>query len=204
MIPWGQTTLILATIAFFMEGKMFRLRTAAGPLLMVFSAIVALSSLTAFDPGYAIANWELFYSWVLIYLLITNTITTEKRFFVFLLAFLLYSFKMSQHGFRVWATRGFGFAGWGLAGPGGWFQNSGELAIRDVRLPAACGGVRPRHEAAHGEVDALAVLLRAGDGSSPPSSAPPRVAASWAPPPWASGGWRAPSTGSAASSPCCW
>ncbi len=75
-------------------------------------------------------EWELFYSWILIYLLITNTITTEKRFFVFLLAFLLYSFKMSQHGFRVWATRGFGFAGWGLAGPGGWFQNSGELAIQ--------------------------------------------------------------------------
>ncbi len=138
VIPWGQTTLILATIAFFMEGKMFRLRTAAGPLLMVFSAIVALSSLTAFDPGYAIANWELFYSWVLIYLLITNTVTTEKRFYVFLLAFLLYSFKMSLHGFRTWATRGFGFAGWGLAGPGGWFQNSGELAIQMcVFLPLA-------------------------------------------------------------------
>ncbi len=130
VIPWAQTTLILATIAFFMEGKMFRLRTVAGPLLMGFSAIVALSSFTALDPGYAIARWELFYSWILIYLLITNTITTEKRFFVFLLAFLLYSFKMSQHGFRVWAERGFGFAGWGLAGPGGWFQNSGELAIQ--------------------------------------------------------------------------
>lgn len=130
ILPWGQATLILATLVLFLEGKLPRLRTAAGPLLMLFSAIVALSSLVALDPGASIRNWELFYSWVLIYILITNTVTTEKRFFVFMLAFLLYSFKMSQHAFRVWAMRGFSFADWGVGGPSGWFHNSGELAIQ--------------------------------------------------------------------------
>lgn len=130
VLPWGQTTLILATVVLFLEGGIPKLRTVAGPLLMAFAAVVALSSLLAIDPGASFRNWELFYSWVLIYILITNTITTEKRFFLFVLAFLLYSFKMSQHGFRVWAMRGFSFADWGIGGPAGWFHNSGELAIQ--------------------------------------------------------------------------
>src|SRR5690606_13709960 len=76
------------------------------------------------------AKWELYFSWVLIYLLITNIITTEKRFFIFSLAFLLYSFKMSQHGFRSWMMSGFAFSDWGVTGAPGWFHNSGEVGIQ--------------------------------------------------------------------------
>ncbi len=130
VLPWSQTTLILATIAMILEGRMPRLRTVAGPLLMIFALIVAASSFGALNPSASFAKWIDFYSWILIYLLITNTITTEKRFFVFTLAFLLYSFKMSQHGFRTWLGFGFGFSSWGATGAPGWFQNSGEFGIQ--------------------------------------------------------------------------
>jgi putative inorganic carbon (HCO3(-)) transporter len=36
---------------------------------------------------------------------------------------------MSFGGFRRWAAVGFQFRNWGLAGPSGWFQNSGEFGI---------------------------------------------------------------------------
>lgn len=140
ILPWGQTLLILCVVAFFLEGKTFQLRTPAGPLLILFTAIVLASSVLAYSPGTAFDNLELYLSWVLIYLLITNIITTEQRFFIFFLSFLLYSFKMSQHGARAWATRGFSFADWGVTGAPGWFHNSGEVGIQMcVFFPLAVG-----------------------------------------------------------------
>ena len=49
---------------------------------------------------------------------------------IFLLAYLLFNFKMSQHGAYTWAMRGFSFSGWGLTGAPGPFRNSGEYAIQ--------------------------------------------------------------------------
>ncbi len=130
VLPWGQTTLILATIVLLFEGKLPRLHTIAGPLLLAFSVIVLLSAITAYSPAASYAQFQLYYSWVLIYLLITNIINTEKRFFVLMLAFLLYSFKMSQHGFQGWVLSGGSFVSWGATGAPGWFQNSGEFGIQ--------------------------------------------------------------------------
>src|SRR5690606_34011729 len=109
ILPWALLTIVLTVAAFFIEGKTMRLSTGAGALLMVYTVVLVLSSVMAVRPEAAYAKWELYFSWVLIYLLITNIITTEKRFFIFSLAFLLYSFKMSQHGFRSWLMSGFSF-----------------------------------------------------------------------------------------------
>lgn len=130
ILPWGQTILILCVVAFLLEGKTFSLRTPAGALFVLFSVIVLASSAFAYSPSLSFAKLELYLSWVLIYLLITSIITTEQRFFIFFLSFLLYSFKMSQHGARTWAMRGFGFADWGVTGAPGWFHNSGEVGIQ--------------------------------------------------------------------------
>ncbi|MGH7574226.1 MAG: O-antigen ligase family protein, partial [Longimicrobiales bacterium] len=140
ILPWGQTLLILCIVAFLLEGKTFKLRTPAGPLLVLFTVIVLASSVLAYSPRLAFNNLELYLSWVLIYLLITNIVTTEQRFFIFFLSFLLYSFKMSQHGARSWAMRGFSFADWGVTGAPGWFHNSGEVGIQMcVFFPLALG-----------------------------------------------------------------
>src|SRR5690606_10412689 len=129
-LPWGQVAILGTLLALIFEGKMLRPRTIGAGLLFAFTGVVILSSVFAIRPSVSWAAWEAYYPWVLIFLLITNTVTTERRFFIFTLAFLLYSFKMSQHGFRTWASRGFAFAGWGVTGAPGWFQNSGEMGIQ--------------------------------------------------------------------------
>lgn len=127
---WAQITIIGALVALLFEGKSIRLPTMATGLYVAFVAIVLLSSFVAWNPS---ASWELIslpLSWLLIYVLIVNTVTTEKRFFIFMLSFLLYSAKMSQHGARTWAGIGFGFQDWGATGGPGWFHNSGEFGIQ--------------------------------------------------------------------------
>lgn len=131
VLPWGLSALALTLGAVLLEGRLLkRPPTVADLWLLVFTMVLIISSLTAVFPGTAYEGWELYFSWVLVYVLITSTVTTEKRFFVVMLAFLLYSFKMSQHGFRTWAARGFSFSGWGATGGPGWFHNSGEFGIQ--------------------------------------------------------------------------
>lgn len=130
VLPWGLLSIVLTVAAFALEGRMPRVRTVAGGLLIGFTVILIASSVSAVYPQSSYQAWELFFTWVLVFFLITNIVTTEQRFFVFALAFLLYSFKMSQHGFRSWAGMGFAFSDWGVTGGPGWFHNSGEFGIQ--------------------------------------------------------------------------
>jgi len=65
----------------------------------------------------------------LIYLLIANIVVTERRYFLFVLLFMLFNYKMAQHGARAWIGMGFGFERMGVTGTPGWFQNSGEFGV---------------------------------------------------------------------------
>jgi O-antigen ligase len=130
--PWAQITILLSLATFLLEGKFFRLRTPADATLCIFSLVLVLSSVQAFRPQVAYEKVPEFFSWVLIYLLIANIVVTERRFLVFMLAFLLYSLKMSQHATRSWAGAGFAFRDWGVTGAPGWFHNSGEFGIQMV------------------------------------------------------------------------
>lgn len=137
ILPWGLTALLLATCTALFEGKIKRIG-APGAALLVFTGVLIASSLGAVDPAASMAKMEVYLTWVLVYLLIINTVTTEKRYFVTMLAFLLYSYKMSQFGARTWIENGFGFSDWGATGAPGWFHNSGEFGIQMcVFLPLA-------------------------------------------------------------------
>jgi putative inorganic carbon (HCO3(-)) transporter len=127
--PYARIAIVLALVSFLLERRFFRFGTPE-LFLGIFSAIVLASSLTAFQPGTSFEKLPDFFSWVLVYLLIANVIDTEERFFIFLLSFLVYSFKMSQFGTRSWAEGGFAFRSWGTTGSPGWFQNSGEFGIQ--------------------------------------------------------------------------
>lgn len=129
-LPWGLLAIVLTVLAMFVEGKIPRFRTLASGTLIVFTIVLILSSIMAVNPSQSYKGWQLYFSWVLVYLMITNIITSEKRFFVFMLAFMLYCFKMSQHGVQTWVLNGFGFSSWGATGGPGWFHNSGEFGIQ--------------------------------------------------------------------------
>jgi O-antigen ligase len=75
-----------------------------------------------------------FYSWVIIYFLITKIINSKERFYIFLLIFVLAAGKIAFGTSKSWVFRGFSFTTWGLMGPKGYFQNSGELAILMLML----------------------------------------------------------------------
>jgi putative inorganic carbon (HCO3(-)) transporter len=127
--PYARMAIVLALVAFLLEQRRLRFGTPE-LLLAIFSLVVVASCFTAFHPGTSYEKLPNYLSWVLIYLLIANVVDTEERFLVFMLTFLLYSFKMSQFGTRSWAQDGFIFRDWGTTGAPGFFQNSGEFGIQ--------------------------------------------------------------------------
>jgi O-antigen ligase len=130
VIPFAWTSIWLAVGFFIIEGFKLRRWYPADTMLALFSVMLLVSMIASEFPE-ASSKWlSLFFSWVLLYGLITNIVKTEKRFLIFMLAFLIFSTKMSQHGFRTWALRGGSFASYGASGAPGWFQNSGEFGIQ--------------------------------------------------------------------------
>lgn len=129
-LPWTQLTVIGALLGCFADRTVRWVSSSVNVLLIVFLIIILLSSVFAYFPSISYAKLESYYLWVIIYFLIINIVNTRKRFFIFLCVFLLASFKISLSLAITWAKRGFSFTDWGLSGPPGFFQNSGELAIQ--------------------------------------------------------------------------
>jgi putative inorganic carbon (HCO3(-)) transporter len=129
--PYALIAIVLALVSFLFERRKIRFQTPE-LLLTIFSLVILASSVTAFDPSISFSynNLSLYFGWVLIYLMIANSVDTEERFLLFLLFFLLFSFKMSQFGTRGWAAVGFGFDAYGATGAPGFFSNSGEFGIQ--------------------------------------------------------------------------
>jgi len=133
VVPWAQLALIACTVALLFErGSRLRLSTPATGLLVVFTVLVLLSSLLGYDPGLAIDGWTTYFNWLLVFFLTINIVDSREKLFVFMLFFLLWSLKMSQHAARSWAGAGFSFRDWGVVGIGGWFHDSGEFGIQMV------------------------------------------------------------------------
>lgn len=127
--PWPLIILVGTAAALLLEGYRLKLENPADKGLLVFAMVVLVSSVFAFQPSASFDGWELFFSWVLVYVLITRIIDRESRVFVFLMLYLLFHLKMSQHAVRSWASEGFQFRNWGVNGGPGWFHNSGEFGI---------------------------------------------------------------------------
>lgn len=129
-LPWAQIALLGALFGCLIDKSVRWVSTQFNVWLIVFFVLILFSSFFSYDSEVSYANLENFYSWVVIYFLIINIVNTEKRLFIFLCIFFLASFKLSLSLSITWAQRGFSFTGWGLMGPPGFFQNSGELSIQ--------------------------------------------------------------------------
>lgn len=137
ILPWGQLAILLALACYWLEGGKIRFDLLTR-LVLVYTAVIAASTVTAYQPSVAIEGYELWISWVLVFLIVSNIVNTEQRFLVFMFMFLLWNMKMAQHGVRSWGSIGFHFRSWGATGGPGWFENSGEFGIEmDVFMPLA-------------------------------------------------------------------
>lgn len=129
-LPWAQLSLFGALVGWLFEPNKRWVNSPVNKLFIIFFIIILLSSSTAYWQDVSFSKLKNIYVWMVSYFLIINIINTRKRFFIFLAIFALASFKISLSLAITWAGRGFSFAGWGLQGPPGFFQNSGELAIQ--------------------------------------------------------------------------
>lgn len=127
---WAQTFVILAFVGWFLDLNKQFVWTKITSGVFALMLLITMSSFFAYWPAKSWENFMVSFNWVVIFLVLTQTVNTRQRFYIFLLIFLVASFKLSQHGAIVFAKRGFSFADWGLSGPRGFFQNPGELAIQ--------------------------------------------------------------------------
>jgi putative inorganic carbon (hco3(-)) transporter len=128
--PLGNVTLGMAMVGYLVGGaKGFGLKGAGSVLLLLFTAVIVISSVGAYDPDRSFANLSVWISWVVIYFLIVNVVDTEKKFVFFIVLWLMCHVYMAQGGTRQFMMRGFRFASWGITGAPGWFANSGEFGI---------------------------------------------------------------------------
>jgi putative inorganic carbon (HCO3(-)) transporter len=134
VLPWAQTFVILAFIGAFFDRTARWVSTPVNKWIVLFAVVIYLSSLFAYFPQVSREHYVDFYSWFVIYFLIIAIVNTRKRLYIFLMIFLFCSAKIAIGTSLSWANRGFSFTDWGLMGPRGFFQNSGELAILMLTL----------------------------------------------------------------------
>lgn len=127
IIPWTQISIILGL---FYAAANRKLQFQFPHFIMLMFAIVcSLSTVFSEYPKISYKNWDIPYIWFLEILFFTCCISNLRQFRLITILFFLVLFKISFFGARTWAKRGFGFSDFGISGPSGYFQNSGELSL---------------------------------------------------------------------------
>lgn len=134
VLPWSSLFLIGSLIGAFSDPTVKWVASPVNVFISLFAIVIFLSSVTAYYPDISQKYYIYFYSWYVIYFLIISIINTKQRLYIFVIIFLLSAAKIAIGTSKVWAFRGFSFTSWGLSGPQGYFQNSGELAILMLTL----------------------------------------------------------------------
>lgn len=130
ILPWTQLAIIGSVLGIAFDKKARWVSSPVNQILVLYFFAIIISSFNAYYPEISFRNLSNFYTWLIIYFLIISIVNTERRFILFIGIFLIASFKLSLSLSISWAQRGFSFTSWGLTGPPGFFQNSGELAIQ--------------------------------------------------------------------------
>lgn len=134
VLPWAQLFLIGSLLGVFIDPSVKHVKSIANVYIIFFSLFIVISVFTAFYPEVSKKYFMFFFGWIVVYFLITRIVNTKERFYIFLLIYIFAAGKIALGTTRVWAFRGFSFTSWGLTGPQGFFQNSGELSILMLML----------------------------------------------------------------------
>jgi O-antigen ligase len=128
-LPWAMIFILFSAIGACLDKSVTWVSAPANKWMVLLSITIIISVAAAFYPEISKKRFMDFFNWVIIYFLIITIINTKERFYVFLCVFLISGAKIAVGTAKVWVFRGFSFTSWGLSGPPGFFQNSGELAI---------------------------------------------------------------------------
>lgn len=127
IIPWMQIVILLGFLAMISNNRLKF--TGTHFLVFLFATLAWLSAMNSLYPNISSRNITTPFIFALEVFFLSNCVKNVKQLQLLLIVFFLCIFKMSFFGARVWAGRGFGFAAWGIQGPPGFFQNSGEFSL---------------------------------------------------------------------------
>jgi putative inorganic carbon (hco3(-)) transporter len=134
IVPWSKVFILLAIVGGFADRSARWVSAPTNKWMICYLIVIVISSQLAFRPDISNEHFMDFFEWFLIYFITINVVNSEKRLFIYLLFFILATYKMSFHGARTWVLRGFAFETWGLQGPSGPFENSGEFAVQMLMM----------------------------------------------------------------------
>jgi len=126
-LPWTQLSILVGLGWAFSQGKL-RFQSSHF-LVLLFAGVVVMSAVNSQYPEISERKLDVIFIWFLEVLFFTNCVSNLRQFRLLMILYFLILFKMSFFGARTWVERGFGFTKWGIAGPDGFFANSGEFSL---------------------------------------------------------------------------
>ena len=128
ILPWTQLC-IMCGLVFAIVKSTFKIGFAH-VLVFIYFLICMLSAYFSVYPEFSFrSGWDMVLIWLLEMIFIASCINNLTKFRLMIIIFFLALFKISFFGAREWIKRGFGFRDYGISGPSGFFQNSGELSL---------------------------------------------------------------------------
>lgn len=127
ILPWSQLVILSGLLGLAVKSK---LKMKPVNLVMFgFCLSVYISSILSYAPEHSLDKADVVLIWALELLFFISCISSAKQVRLILILFFIVLFKMSLFGAKTWISRGFGFTKWGIAGPTGFFANSGEYSL---------------------------------------------------------------------------
>jgi putative inorganic carbon (hco3(-)) transporter len=127
VLPWARLTILIGLFWVLITARI----KIQGMHLVLFLFLVAayVSSVLSYDATASFNRIDYILSWFIIVVFFTACVKNVEQYKLLIILFFLFLFKISLFGARSWAMRGFSFTDWGIQGPQGYFQNSGELSL---------------------------------------------------------------------------
>ena len=129
ILPWAQLFVLSSMLGLFLDTNRKSVKSVAIVYFTIFMLVITVAMYVGYDVENSKRFFSTVFSWYVIFILIIYIVNTPERFYVFFLVFFIAGTKISLGTAKIWAFRGFAFTNWGISGPPGFFQNSGELAI---------------------------------------------------------------------------
>ncbi|AZR42805.1 O-antigen ligase family protein [Marinobacter salarius] len=127
IVPWLQVTILSGLLLILVNSRLgFRKQHFT---IFTFAILAWLSAKNSLYPYISSQDIYSPFIFAIEVLFLSNTVRNVVQLRLLLIVFFLCIFKMSFFGARTWVSRGFGFTDWGIQGPPGFFQNSGEFTL---------------------------------------------------------------------------
>lgn len=126
-LPWTQLSILAGLGYLIVKGRISL--NIVHVAMIIFFIIVIVSIYDAVYPEIGWRRFDVIYIQLIELIFFTNCIKNMQQFKLIITIFFLILLKMSLFGAKTWVSRGFGFTSWGIAGPDGYFANSGEFSL---------------------------------------------------------------------------